>query len=77
MGDIESGRRPLDVGIAALVREMAPSALCDACLAFALQVSLDDVHAAVLRILNVTLDFTRKSSECYRCTRPLELLVTR
>ena len=59
------------------MQEMAPMALCDACLAFALEVALDDVHAAVPRLLHGSLRFTRKSSECYRCVRMLELLVMR
>ena len=42
MGDADTRRPQLDVGIEALVEEMVPVALCDACLAFAFQVALED-----------------------------------
>src|SRR5206468_11215776 len=50
MGDADNRRPQLDVGIEALIEEMAPEALCDACLAFAFEVAFDDVHAAVPRV---------------------------
>jgi len=77
MGDADDRRPQLDVGIEALIEEMVPEALCDACLAFAFEVALDDVHAAVPRVLQASLRFTRKSSECFRCARTLELLTMR
>jgi len=77
MGDTDTRRPQLDVGIEALVEEMVPVALCDACLAFAFQVALEDVYAAMPRVLQASLRFTRKSSECFRCARTLELLTMR
>jgi len=77
MDDADHRRLPLDVGIEALVEEMMPEAWCDACLAFAFDVALEDVYAAVPRLLQASLRFTRKSAECYRCARTLELLTMR
>jgi len=77
MDDADNRRLQVDVGIEALVQEMAPSALCDACLAFALEVPLDDIYAAIPRLLRGSLRFTRKSLECSCCLRVIELLVMR
>ena len=70
-------REVIDQGSPRTFEEMVPEALCDACLAFAFEVALDDVHAAVPRVLQASLRFTRKSSECFRCARTLELLTMR
>ena len=77
MGDADTRRPQLDVGIEALVEEMVPVALCDACLSLRVPGRSRRLHAAVPRVLQASLRFTRKSSECFRCARTLELLTMR
>jgi hypothetical protein len=58
---------------AAVLHELRPDGLCDACLAFALETDLEAARRIVRRLVRTTTSYARKSQECFACRRLLEV----
>ena len=57
----------------AFIRQAAPDAYCDACLALRLGASLADTSAGLAALLAAGKEFERRRRACYGCGRMLAL----
>ena len=57
----------------AFIRQAAPDAYCDACLALRLGASLADTSAGLAALLAQGKEFERRRRACYGCGRTLAL----
>ena len=68
--------QPLSLKVRNLLKEDAPFAFCDACLALRFAESLEDTRAAAILLARED-GFMRKVRVCYGCKRAIEMTEVR